>query len=63
MPQLSNMLNFNENKHLKTMQVQKTFEVKMELSFQEMLGIFRMAACLPITVLEVLHFFIVHLLP
>lgn len=37
MPQLSNMLNFNENMHLKTMQVQKTFEVKMELSFPEML--------------------------
>lgn len=63
MHQLSNMLNFNENICLKTRQVQKTFEVKMELSFQEVLGIFRMAACLPTTILKVLHFFIAHLFP
>lgn len=61
--QFSNVLNFNENIHLKTRQVLKTFEVKIELNFQETLGIFRMAVCLPITLLEVVYFFVAYHFP
>lgn len=64
--QFPNMLNFNENICLKTRQVLKTFEVKIELTFFKKCwgwGFFRMTACLPITLLEVLYFFIAYLFP
>lgn len=48
-----NMLNFNGNICLKTRQVLETFEVKIELIYQEILGFFRITTCLPIILLEV----------
>lgn len=51
--QFPDVLNFIGNICLKTRQVLETFEVKIELIFQEILGFFRMTACLPIMLLEV----------
>lgn len=53
--QLQNMLNFNENICLKPRQVLETFEVKIELSFQEIAGFFYNVSMLTHFIVRSLH--------
>lgn len=53
--QFPNMLNFNENICLKPRQGLETFEVKVELSFQEIVGFFYNVSMLTHFIVRSLH--------